>query len=199
MTHGLPLLLSLEAPTAATSCSSRYVFMRPQTGQEKSGSCASCCSLGKSSFPHPASRNKQNKWDPQHLPEADVLTSLAGARGAGEGGQRDGYGSAGHRSPFPYLSLNCWWQCSLQKPRPSRAPSHTCLRPQVSQWHRPSAAGSVGCSGTSGAQRGAAVRHKEGQQAQETFASPTETPDSICWMVVPTPQAPPRCPYPEPW
>lgn len=35
MTHGLPLLLSLEAPTAATSCSSRYVFMRPQTGQEK--------------------------------------------------------------------------------------------------------------------------------------------------------------------
>lgn len=35
MTRGLPLLLSLETPTAATSCSSRYVFTRAQIGQEK--------------------------------------------------------------------------------------------------------------------------------------------------------------------
>lgn len=50
---------------------------------------ASCCSLGKFSFPQPASRNKQHTRDPQHQPEA--ITSLAGARGAGQGGRAEGW------------------------------------------------------------------------------------------------------------
>lgn len=90
-------------------CSSRYVFMRPQIGQEKIWLLCFLLSPGTSLDPptvqpgHSTYRKERNKWGPQHLPETDALASLAGACGQGEAGQTDRW----------------IWLCMEQTPLPS--------------------------------------------------------------------------------
>lgn len=101
MTCDLPLLLSLEA-TAATSCSSRYMFTRPHIGQEKiwlpwevflpqpgsrtSGSCrtpSTCQRRSHPSLEHVGQgRGMDRAQSPLPLPLFELLVAVLAAEAA---------------------------------------------------------------------------------------------------------------------
>lgn len=192
MTCGLPLLLSLPAPTAEGTC---LHISRPQTGQEK---ISFLLLPGKVFLLVACHQEYAEHSGPPAPARGNALTSVAEACVAGQGGRAEGWIQlcrAQTPLPLPLFEL-------LVAVLAAEAPAFPSPVPHVSAAAGVTVAQPFCCRQRGLLHhvwwRGAAVRHKGGQHTQQTFVSPTEIPDSICWMVVPTPQVPSWCPYPEP-